>query len=80
MCVISSLPISLLTASLPTTPAADDTQRPAPICAPCPIRISGPFPDGTLDNTAAPVRYLFPFVHKPNTLDGDRIVVPAGWG
>ena len=27
----------------------------------------------------APVCNLFPFVHKPNTLDRDRIVVPAGW-
>lgn len=39
-----------------------------------------PSPDDTLDNTAAPVRYLFPFVHKPNTLDGDRIIVPASLG
>jgi len=36
-------------------PAADDTQRPAPMRDP------------------------FPFVHKPDTLDRDRIVVPAGW-
>lgn len=27
----------------------------------------------------APVRKIFPFTHKPNTLDRDRIVVPAGW-
>jgi dynein light intermediate chain 1, cytosolic len=27
----------------------------------------------------APVRNPFPFAHKPNTLDRDRIVVPAGW-
>ena len=27
----------------------------------------------------APVRNLFPFMQKPNTLDRDRIVVPAGW-
>ncbi|KDR84036.1 hypothetical protein GALMADRAFT_236631 [Galerina marginata CBS 339.88] len=27
----------------------------------------------------APVRNIFPFSHKPNTLDRDRIVVPAGW-
>ena len=26
-----------------------------------------------------PVRKIFPFTHKPNTLDRDRIVVPAGW-
>ena len=38
-----------------------------------------PSPDGALDSTAAPVRNPFPFVHKPNTLDRDRIVVPAGW-
>ena len=39
-----------------------------------------PTPDGTLDNTAAPVRDPFPFVHKPNTLEGDHVVVPAGCG
>ncbi|KAG5639671.1 hypothetical protein H0H81_005854 [Sphagnurus paluster] len=27
----------------------------------------------------APIRNIFPFQHKPNTLDRDRIVVPAGW-
>ncbi|KAF8076732.1 dynein light intermediate chain-domain-containing protein [Lyophyllum atratum] len=27
----------------------------------------------------APIRNIFPFHHKPNTLDRDRIVVPAGW-
>lgn len=27
----------------------------------------------------APIRNIFPFNHKPNTLDRDRIVVPAGW-
>ncbi|KAF8897852.1 dynein light intermediate chain-domain-containing protein [Infundibulicybe gibba] len=27
----------------------------------------------------APTRNPFPFIHKPNTLDRDRIVVPAGW-
>jgi hypothetical protein len=27
----------------------------------------------------APIRNIFPFSHKPNTLDRDRIVVPAGW-
>lgn len=27
----------------------------------------------------APVKNPFPFSHKPNTLDRDRIVVPAGW-
>jgi len=38
-----------------------------------------PAPDGALDGVAAPARNLFPFLHKPNTLDRDRIVVPAGW-
>ncbi|KAN0140433.1 hypothetical protein V8E53_001642 [Lactarius tabidus] len=32
-------------------------------------------PDGALDSTIAPIS----FIHKPNTLDRDRIVVPAGW-
>lgn len=27
----------------------------------------------------APTRNPFPFPHKPNTLDRDRIVIPAGW-
>lgn len=28
---------------------------------------------------AAPIRNPFPFQQRPNTLDRDRIVVPAGW-
>ncbi|KAI0044606.1 hypothetical protein FA95DRAFT_245456 [Auriscalpium vulgare] len=31
------------------------------------------------DEPVAPVRHPFPFTHRPNTLDRDRIVVPAGW-
>ena len=38
-----------------------------------------PSSEGTLDNTAAPVHTPFPFVHKPNTLDDHRIVMPVGW-
>ncbi|KAN0140438.1 hypothetical protein V8E53_001647, partial [Lactarius tabidus] len=38
-----------------------------------------PSPDAALDSTAAPVRNPFHSVYKPNTLDHDRIVVPAGW-
>ena len=38
-----------------------------------------PAPDGAFDGAAAPARNPFPFLHKPNTLDRDRIVVPAGW-
>lgn len=26
-----------------------------------------------------PLKYLFPFIHRPNTLDRDRIIAPAGW-
>ena len=37
-----------------------------------------PSPDGTLDDTAAPVRNPFPFVHKPNTHDGNRSVMLVG--
>ena len=33
----------------------------------------------TSSEIQAPVRRMFPFTHKPNTLDRDRIVVPAGW-
>ncbi|KAI0065700.1 hypothetical protein BV25DRAFT_1879543 [Artomyces pyxidatus] len=38
-------------------------------------------PPGVLPSNepVAPVRNPFPFQHKPNTLDRDRIVVPAGW-
>lgn len=34
---------------------------------------------GLSSEGSAPVRNPFPFQHKPNTLDRDRIVVPAGW-
>ncbi|KAE9409855.1 hypothetical protein BT96DRAFT_953209 [Gymnopus androsaceus JB14] len=27
----------------------------------------------------APTRNPFPFIHRPNTLDRDRVVIPAGW-
>ena len=59
--------------------ADDDTQSPAPICASFPNYTSSPFPDGALDNTVAPACNAFPFVHKPNTHDQHRIVVPTGW-
>ena len=38
-----------------------------------------PVPGGARDDTAALVRILSSFVHKPNTIDHDHIVVPAGW-
>ena len=56
-----------------------DTQRLAPIHPPRPIGPSAPAHDGALDGTAAPVRNPYPFVYKRNTLDRDRIIVPAGW-
>ncbi|EKM59739.1 uncharacterized protein PHACADRAFT_250433 [Phanerochaete carnosa HHB-10118-sp] len=34
---------------------------------------------GLSTDAVAPVRNPFPFQHKANTLDRDRIVVPAGW-
>lgn len=34
---------------------------------------------GLTTDAVAPVRNLFPFLHKANTLDRDRIVVPTGW-
>lgn len=40
--------------------------------APSPAVASGAEPP-------APVRNLFPFTQKPNYLDRDRIIVPAGW-
>lgn len=41
-----------------------------------------PVPPANLASTTeapAPIRNPFPFSHKPNTLDRDKIVVPAGW-
>lgn len=40
-----------------------------------------PAPSPTMagSEAPAPVRNPFPFQHKPNALDRDRIVVPAGW-
>ncbi|KAI0273986.1 hypothetical protein BGY98DRAFT_997499 [Russula aff. rugulosa BPL654] len=32
-----------------------------------------------LNGAAAPVPNAFPFSYKPNTLDCDCIVIPAGW-
>lgn len=40
--------------------------------APTPAMASGA-------ESQAPIRNIFPFHHKPNTLDRDRIVVPTGW-
>ncbi|RXW25406.1 hypothetical protein EST38_g437 [Candolleomyces aberdarensis] len=34
---------------------------------------------GMTTEVQAPVRNIFPFAHKPNTLDRDHILVPAGW-
>ncbi|KAF9534136.1 dynein light intermediate chain-domain-containing protein [Crepidotus variabilis] len=42
--------------------------------------LSGPLVDQhSVVNATSGVRKAFPFSHKPNTLDRDRIVVPAGW-
>ncbi|KAJ3776680.1 dynein light intermediate chain-domain-containing protein [Lentinula raphanica] len=30
-------------------------------------------------NTSTPIRNPFPFPHRPNTLDRDRVVIPSGW-
>ncbi len=38
-----------------------------------------PPPSNSVTGGEAPARNPFPFDHKPNTLDRDRIVVPAGW-
>jgi dynein light intermediate chain 1 len=38
-----------------------------------------PAPEGAPEGAAASPRNPFPFLHKPNTLDRDRVVVPAGW-
>lgn len=44
------------------------------------LLFSPPAPSpGMSTESAAPVRNSFPFPHKPNTLDRDRIIVPAGW-
>ncbi|KAH9942577.1 dynein light intermediate chain-domain-containing protein [Amylocystis lapponica] len=38
-----------------------------------------PTPGFGASEAPAPARNPFPFQHKPNTLDRDKIVVPAGW-
>lgn len=38
-----------------------------------------PPPAGLSTEAPAPVKNVFPFTNKPNTLDRDHIVVPAGW-
>jgi dynein light intermediate chain 1 len=41
-----------------------------------------PAPSPGLSSTTevpAPTKNPFPFLHKPNTLDRDRIVIPVGW-
>ena len=38
-----------------------------------------PAPTPSSSEAQAPVRNLFPFVHKQNTLECDQILVPAGW-
>ncbi|KAG6845425.1 hypothetical protein H0H87_009332 [Tephrocybe sp. NHM501043] len=38
-----------------------------------------PSPVASGTEPQAPTRNIFPFNHKPNTLDRDRIVIPAGW-
>ena len=38
-----------------------------------------PSPAMSGNEAPAPTRNPFPFPHKPNTLDRDRIVIPAGW-
>lgn len=38
-----------------------------------------PSPGASGTDPQATTRNIFPFTHKPNTLDRDRIVVPAGW-
>ena len=38
-----------------------------------------PAPTPSSSEAQPPVHNLFPFVQKPNTLERDRILVPAGW-
>ena len=38
-----------------------------------------PSPLSSATDAATTIRNPFPFKHKPNTLDRDQIVVPAGW-
>ena len=38
-----------------------------------------PAPTPSSSEAQPPVRDLFPFVQKPNTLERDWILVPAGW-
>lgn len=46
------------------------------------LLFSPPAPSPGVASGAEPqasIRNIFPFSHKPNTLDRDRIVVPVGW-
>ncbi|KAN0140430.1 hypothetical protein V8E53_001639, partial [Lactarius tabidus] len=57
---------------------SDNTQRLAPIYALNVLFVPPtPSPDGGLDSIAAPLRNPSPFVHKPNILGRDRIVIVA---
>ena len=38
-----------------------------------------PSPSFSGNDVPAPARNPFPFPHRPNTLDRDRVLVPAGW-
>lgn len=44
-----------------------------------PAALPGMASSGEVQGVPAAVRKAFPFTHRPNTLDRDRIVVPAGW-
>ncbi|KIY52323.1 hypothetical protein FISHEDRAFT_35371 [Fistulina hepatica ATCC 64428] len=41
--------------------------------------VSSTLPTSTSTETVTSIRNPFPFTHKPNTLDRDHIVIPAGW-
>lgn len=40
---------------------------------------SPPSPMTSITEPQAPIRNIFPFHHKSNTLDRDHIIIPAGW-
>ncbi|KIK63873.1 hypothetical protein GYMLUDRAFT_40961 [Collybiopsis luxurians FD-317 M1] len=42
-------------------------------------QINGDLANPSANPSSNPVRNPFPFLHRPNTLDRDRVVVPAGW-
>ena len=82
MCVSLFFSFLILMQTAQVSPIQLRIRRQSTSCAhmrSIPYYTSSPFTDGALHNNAAPARNTFPFVHKPNALNRDRIVVPTAW-